>query len=402
MHVALFDPEWRGHHSPYAALLSEGLLEEGHRVTFFTAPNHPHLDDFPTHDDFTVVKLSDSTVESGNVVYVKKARDQWTKTKQLTEAVRRCRSEGVDVLHILCLDFMHIPVFLTDLREDNLPPIVASLHRDIPFDSNYESGDLSTKIRSVAESALMWANERAQSWSLQHRTIERQVVHANRIRNRVVERIPGVTEVNTITLPAPTPDIDDISQQAARERLDLPTDVPILLYFGELRYDKGPDLLVAAMDEVDEPVCVVFAGQEAYFDRTDLESWQADVDSPATFEARLEYIPEEEVNYYFAAADALVLPYRRKYAISGPLRRAVMAGTAVIGSDDSDVGSIIERHDLGATFERGDADDLGDVVAEFLKNTDGTTDSVRERAEQIHWKNVAKAFAETYETVTDR
>lgn len=398
MHIGLFDPEWRGHHTPYASLLSEALLDSGHRATLFTAPNHPHKDVFPEDDRFTLVELDTPTVKEGTIVYTKKIRDQWAKTKQLSETIAHGQAEDINLIHILCLDFMHIPVLLNDLFGSDLPPIVASVHRDIPFDQNYETDGLRSKVRGVAENVLMWTNEYAQSLCLQWGTIQQQIVHAERIRKRIIRRISGSDPVNTTTIPAPTPSVTAPSQNEARDVLDLPNDVPLLLFFGELRYDKGPDLLVKATDGINSPLCVVFAGKEAYFDSTDIEEWTASVETSAEFETRLKYIPEEHVDTYFTAADALVLPYRRQYGISGPLRRAVMAGTPVIGSDGSDIGSVIERHDLGYTFERGNDESLGDTIRAFLDDRSGTPpEGIQQRSQEIHWRSVGSKLEDLYQ-----
>jgi glycosyltransferase involved in cell wall biosynthesis len=361
------------------------------------------MDAFPDDDGFSLVELSTPTVEDGAIVYVKKLRDQWAKTKQLSETLNHAEETGIDVLHVLCLEFMQIPILLNDLFSSGLPPLVASLHRDIPFDQNYEAEGWRARVRRVAENVLMWANESAQSAALRRNAIQLQVVHAERIRRRVMERLAGSEPENTTAVPAPTPSVTAPEQADARDTLALPDEVPTVLFFGELRYDKGPDLLAKAMDGIDSPICVVFAGREAYFDSQDVEKWVESVETNAEFETRLEYIPEEEVDSYFTAADALVLPYRRQYGISGPLRRAVMAGTPVIGSDASDLGSIIERHDLGRTFERGNVEALRKVICEFLEvNSAIGGGGLAKRAEEIHWESVGSDFEELYDDVIVR
>lgn len=103
-----------------------------------------------------------------------------------------------------------------------------------------------------------------------------------------------------------------IDQAEARQRLNLPEQAPVLLFFGIVRPYKGLADLVEALPMVRETapdIRLVVAG----------EFWE----DKATYLARLRqlqlddivqiddrYIPNEEVGLYFSAADALVAPYR--------------------------------------------------------------------------------------------
>lgn len=102
---------------------------------------------------------------------------------------------------------------------------------------------------------------------------------------------------------------DKIDKEEARRRLSLLPDKRTLLFFGLIRDYKGVDLLIKAMDELDDTYQLVIAG-ESYgsFDR-----YQALIDrSAARDRIRVcnRYIGDEEIPAFFSAADALILPYR--------------------------------------------------------------------------------------------
>jgi len=102
-------------------------------------------------------------------------------------------------------------------------------------------------------------------------------------------------------------------QEEARQALGLPSDAPILLFFGIVREYKGLRDLLAALPAVREAlgeVRLVVAGEfwedkKMYLDMID----RLRLTGSVVIEDR--YIPNEEVRLYFSAADVVVAPYRR-------------------------------------------------------------------------------------------
>lgn len=100
-----------------------------------------------------------------------------------------------------------------------------------------------------------------------------------------------------------------IEKEEACRKLSLPADKRTLLFFGLIRDYKGVDLLIKAMDELEDHYQLVIAG-ESY---GSFDKYQALIDQSAA-RARIHvynrYISDEEIPLFFSAADALVLPYR--------------------------------------------------------------------------------------------
>lgn len=192
-----------------------------------------------------------------------------------------------------------------------------------------------------------------------------------------------------------------MSQNQARKYLGLPSDIPILLFFGGLRYEKGPDLLAKAMLDLNQPVAVLFAGSEADFTQKEINRWKRRIDGPIALIDHIKYIPEEDVDHYFVAANALILPYRRRKGISGPLRRACMSGTPIVGNADSDIGHIIEQHGLGVTFKSESPVKLAETIESLL---DSSGNSRKKRLKQysssVHWTETGSSLTDLYRKVT--
>ncbi|GAA4590951.1 glycosyltransferase [Actinoplanes octamycinicus] len=124
---------------------------------------------------------------------------------------------------------------------------------------------------------------------------------------------------------------------AGAARVPGPDGVVRLLYFGTIRPYKGLEDLIEAFPALGPGYHLTVVGET-------WEGWTLPAEliaaSPArdriTFVNR--YVPDTEVNAYFAAADAVVLPYRRSSA-SGPLHIAMSHGLPVVVTS---VGGLVE------------------------------------------------------------
>ncbi len=136
--------------------------------------------------------------------------------------------------------------------------------------------------------------------------------------------------------------VKDKSQ--ARERLGLNEDDDLLLFFGLVRRYKGLDILLEAMaGKAHSGRHLVVAG-EWYEDRSICQSI-IDRHSMADRVTIVdEYIPDEDVAFYFSAADAVVQPYRSATQ-SGVVQTAFNFGKPVVVTG---VGGLPEmvRHEV--------------------------------------------------------
>lgn len=104
-----------------------------------------------------------------------------------------------------------------------------------------------------------------------------------------------------------------IEQQVAREKLALPQDYFIFLFFGFIRKYKGLDWLFEAThmlrQQTNKPFKVLIAG-EYYEDKAGYEQQIKDLKIESSLILRTDFIADSEVKYYLCAADAVVQPYK--------------------------------------------------------------------------------------------
>lgn len=364
MHIGLVDLKWRGHHTPYIVYLSRYFTEQAHEVTFITDEEHPHLDELPASKHLHIQTASFPKLDrdpGSNLIA--SVREQWIRVRQLWRIFQLSNQAEVEVLHFLYFDRTQVPMCVASkLFRETIPPIVTTSHRDAFTE---------TKTKSIPKRLTQLATIHSLNSCLANGSIRYLTVHTESIRQRIIDSVEAATTENTMVIPAPTPDLSvDVMQDQAREYLELPTGIPIFLFFGGLRYEKGPDLLAEAMQHIDHPAAVLFAGSEADFTQRDINRWKRHIDEPVEVIDHITFIPEGEVDYYFVAANALILPYRRRKGISGPLRRACMAGTPIVGNAKSDIGYIIKQHGLGVTFKSESPVRLAEAIKSLLDSSE--------------------------------
>lgn len=392
MYIGLVDLKWTGHHTPYVVFISSYLTEAGHDVTFITEEANPRLDELPNAENLHVRTEQFPTVDYvASDGFVASIREQIARVRQVRQILQTASEEGVDVLHFLYFDRTQLPFYLASKSlKDSMPPVVATLHKD----------QFTNTEAQFPRSLIFSSIRRSMDSCLKPSKTSYVTVHSANMVDRITETVASADASNTKTVPAPTPALEtDVSTEEAREYLNLPVDRPILLCFGALRYDKGPDILANALEEVESAVTVVYAGREDHFTRTDVVEWTNAANSSVEVIDRIKFIPESETDYYFQAADALVLPYRRERGISGPLRRAAMAGTPIIGSADTDIGELIERNKLGLTFEHESPVELQRVIDRFCTDFQPDISDLRRYGESQHWPESGKQFEELYRGV---
>jgi D-inositol-3-phosphate glycosyltransferase len=195
------------------------------------------------------------------------------------------------------------------------------------------------------------------------------------------------------------------SQLKARRFLGIESSAKILLFFGQIKESKGLDLLIEALPQVAREVpdvLLLIAGRPW---KTDFARYDALIDELNMREhcrLHIGFIPDEEVMDYYAAADLVVLPYRRIYQ-SGVLMMAMTYGRPVVVSDLPGMTEIVTDGMNGYVFTTGTKDELALVLTRALRDETGRG-IVSARAskyirESHDWGHIGHSTAELYKEV---
>ena len=136
------------------------------------------------------------------------------------------------------------------------------------------------------------------------------------------------------------------TRTSAREKLGLAPDAEVAVFFGYVRRYKGLDTLLDAWAGVrrERPATLVVAG-DFYEDAAPYRRLAAAAGGEAAVRMMEGYLPDDEVEALFRAADVAILPYRSATQ-SGVTHVAYALGVPVITTD---VGGLAETVKPGVT-----------------------------------------------------
>lgn len=163
-----------------------------------------------------------------------------------------------------------------------------------------------------------------------------------------------------------------VTPASARNRLGIDGDRKTILFFGNINPYKGLEHLTNAFALISQKrndSCLVIAGRpnncDAYWNPI-REALQSRFENGDVL-LRSEFIPDEEVELYFKAADVLVLPYRHIYQ-SGVLFLAHSFGLPVLAADVGSLRDDIVEGETGFLFRPEDPADLAKAIERYFES----------------------------------
>jgi glycosyltransferase involved in cell wall biosynthesis len=105
---------------------------------------------------------------------------------------------------------------------------------------------------------------------------------------------------------------EKVSQQEARQYLNIPLQQPLILFFGFIRKYKGLDILLHSMALLQQkmPTLQLLIAGEYYEDKKDYEALISELGISNQLLIHTHFIADNEIKYYMCAADLVVQPYR--------------------------------------------------------------------------------------------
>jgi glycosyltransferase involved in cell wall biosynthesis len=187
------------------------------------------------------------------------------------------------------------------------------------------------------------------------------------------------------------------SKARIRRQFDLPEFRTLILLFGNISPYKGVDLLMEAVERAALPAdaFVLIAGRSASADyKGELNSRLASMRRAGQIAWRDQFIADENIPDLLAAADCMVLPYR-KIDQSGVIFAAKSAGLPIIASD---VGAFNAYIQPGRDFlvPPADVDALADALSQMarrgpLTEREAHIDSARRK---YGWEVTLRSYAD--------
>jgi glycosyltransferase involved in cell wall biosynthesis len=247
---------------------------------------------------------------------------------------------------------------------------------------------------------------------IQYRLCSQLLVHTARMKDELTSDF-GVRPAKVSVIPfginntVPT---TSITRLEARARLGLtPTD-RTLLFFGQIAPYKGLEYLIDAvlLGAPAEDFRLVIAGKVK---RGFEDYWRAiqqklgDERLRARVVCRIQFIPDAEVELYFKAADAVVIPYVDIFQSGVPFL-AYSFGLPVIASDVGSLREDIVEGKTGYVCKPRDAADLAGCIKRYFNsdlclNLETHRQNIRDHAnERYSWAKVGAIIRAVYQQLS--
>jgi D-inositol-3-phosphate glycosyltransferase len=250
------------------------------------------------------------------------------------------------------------------------------------------------------------------SLRLQYRLSDHLFVHTDAMKRQLIAEF-GVTESRVTVIPFGINDTipkTDLTPQSARRSLGIPPDERTVLFFGQIAPYKGVEYLINALAlllQRGEGIRLIIGGKVK---RGSEEYWRsiagriAELGLSDLVLQKIGFIPDEHVEPYFKAADAVVIPYVDIFQSGVPFL-AFSFGLPVIATD---VGSLREdvTTETGLLCEPKDSADLARAISDFYRSrlyleAPRARQTIRAIAEEKHsWRIVGERTAAVYACVT--
>lgn len=194
---------------------------------------------------------------------------------------------------------------------------------------------------------------------------------------------------------------EKLSFQDAKQKLKLEPEMRYLLFFGFIRDYKGLDLLINAF--ADErlrkfPIKLLVAG-EFYSNPESYLKLIAEKNLEEFIELRTDFIPDDEVRYYFSAADMVVQPYKSATQ-SGVTQIGYHFNIPMLVTNVGGLSEIIPDGKIGYVVEPV-IQKIADALVDFYENeriAEFEANMVEEK-KKFSWANMAETFLCVYKII---
>ncbi len=197
-----------------------------------------------------------------------------------------------------------------------------------------------------------------------------------------------------------------LSSDEAKQQLGLSESDKAILFFGNIAPYKGLEYLIAAFAKLaaeERDLRLIIAGRPKgppdYWQR--IQKAIEDQGIHDRIIQWIQYIPDDQIESYFKAADVLVLPYTHIFQ-SGVLFLGYAFGLPAIASDVGPLKQDVLEARTGFICRPGDSSDLARVICRYFdsdlfRNLETRRKEIKQYAnERYSWDKVAEITKKVY------
>lgn len=337
-------------------------------------------DDVSAYSDIPYLNIFGSySKEKGPINKVLSYKKSWDRVFDY------CMNNHVSVVHVQWYIFSPLDwIYHEKLRKNGIK-VVTTIHDLLPFNKKIYDFYFHKKIYSHADMVINQA-----------RMNKEELVKDFGVIADKIQYIPHGHYMEYA---------ESASKEESVKKLDLPTDRPIILFFGQIKKVKGVDILIKAMrnvaDKHPNALCVI-AGKVW---KDDFSTYQAIIDElrlSNNIRTDIRFIDDDEIKYYFNAADIVALPYLQIYQ-SGVVLLAYAYEKPIVATTEGEFLTVVKDKETGLLVPAGNEGKLADAINWYLDNPEKASrfaaEGKKDIAVRLSWETIGQQVIKVYQEV---
>lgn len=225
------------------------------------------------------------------------------------------------------------------------------------------------------------------------------IVHSKEDEENLLKLLPNMKCKRTVHPTYNAFKIENMSRENAREKLRIQKEEKVLLFFGLVRKYKGLSYLLEAMPDIQKRISDVKLYIVGDFGKN-REEYEQIIKEKGIGNAVVikdGYVPDKEVEPYFAAADLNICPYESATQ-SGIVQIAYGFGLPVVVTNVGGLPEVVDDGETGYVVEPQNPAAIADAVCRYFteEREDEFRKNVERQAERFSWDRMVEIIEELW------
>lgn len=189
--------------------------------------------------------------------------------------------------------------------------------------------------------------------------LEYVIVHSEYLQNQLIQI--GINNVKCIDYP---------SFINYNEKCNNKEDKIIISCLGGTRFDKGLDIVINSFEYIDDNIKEKIVFNIAGIEQDILYKDLINVAKRHNININIKnkFLTDKEYEYEIYSSDVILLPYKKIFSgNSGPMTDGIYMNKFIVGPNEGNLGYLINKYDLGLTFEQENCMDLARKISMLSK-----------------------------------